>query len=128
LVTSCDDCCRVAADASNGAVADDYAAADPEGAAAVLSGVKNILAGGAASLLSTGVGLLSGAAPQLHAWATGSDAVDDDVDPLLGQPISASSAVSDEEQAAIQAEDRAKSAAYAAAGAKSKSQQIKTML
>jgi hypothetical protein len=79
-------------------------------------------------LLSSGVGLLSGAGPQLDPKATALEAVEyDEVDPLLGQPLPktanvASSVVSDEEKAAMQDEDRAKSAAYAAVEAKNKAQ------
>jgi hypothetical protein len=103
-----------------GSFSDDFAAADPEGAAAVLSGVKSILAGGA-SFVSTGVN-------KLGSFATAS-AVDggDDVDPLLGQPLRKAASVplyalSDEERVAIEAEERSKSAAYAAVDLKSKTQ------
>jgi hypothetical protein len=77
-------------------------------------------------LLSSGVGLLSGAGPQSDSKANVVEAVVyDEVDPLLGQPIlgtanAAHSVVSDEEKAAMQDEDRAKSAAYAAVEAKNK--------
>ncbi len=109
---------------------DDLASADPEGAAAVISGVKSILASGA-SFVSTGVNKLSesfAAAPQLDANSE-TDAVDggEEVDPLLGQPVrkavvAASSCIPDEERAAMEAEERSKSAAYAAVELKSKSQ------
>ncbi len=101
---------------------DDYSAADPEGAAAVLSGVKSIFAGGA-SLLSSGVGMLSGTSA-LPLDSKAAEAVDyDDVDPLLGQALpsvsgSGISVISDEEKFAMEAEEKAKSAAYAAVEAK----------
>jgi hypothetical protein len=102
-----------------GSFSDDFAAADPEGAAAVLSGVKSILAGGA-SFVSTGVN-------KLGSFATASAVDGDDVDPLLGQPLRKAASVplyalSDEERIAIEAEERSKSAAYAAVDLKSKTQ------
>ena len=105
---------------------DDYAAADPEGAAAVLSGVRSIFAGGA-SLLSSGVGMLSGTSA-LPSDSKAAEAVDyDDVDPLLGQALPRSSGsgisvISDEEKFAMEAEEKAKSAAYAAVEAKTNAQ------
>ena len=96
-----------------GSVSEDHADSDPEGAAAVISGVKNILAGGA-SLLSSGVGIISGTGTSV---GTIGDA--DTVDPLMGQPLrmdasAAASIVCNEERAAMEAEEKAKSVAYAA--------------
>lgn len=112
----------------SGNVSDDLASGDPEGAAAVLSGVKNILAGGA-SFVSTGVkGLAESLAiPQWDANSTETVDGGDEVDPLLGQPLRkdavvASSCISDEERAAMEAEEKSKSAAYAAVDLKSKNQ------
>jgi hypothetical protein len=104
-----------------GSVSEDHADSDPEGAAAVISGVKNILAGGA-SLLSSGVGIISGTGTSV---GTIGDA--DTVDPLMGQPLrmdasAAASIVCDEERAAMEAEEKAKSVAYAAVEAKVKTQ------
>jgi len=107
---------------------DDFAAADPEGAAAVLSGVMSVLSGGA-SLLSSGVHRLSGsgAGPQLDANAADAAVDGGDVDPLSGQPLrravgAGSVDVSQEEKIAIEAEERAKSSAYAAVEVKAKVQ------
>ena len=108
------------------AVDDDFA--DPEGAAAVLSGVMSMLSGGA-NLLSSGVNRLSGSGtgPQSDANAA-AIAVDGggDIDPLLGQPIlrrvvgAGSLDMSQDERAASEAEERVKSAAYAEVEVKSK--------
>ena len=107
---------------------DDYAAADPEGAAAVLSGVMSMLSGGA-SLLSSGVHRLSGSGngPQLDASAAVGAVDGGEVDPLLGQPLRkavgvGSCDISQEEKTAIEAEERAKSAAYLAVEVKAKAQ------
>ena len=108
---------------------DDYAAADPEGAAAVLSGVMSMLSGGA-SLLSSGVHRLSGSGngPQLDASAAVGAVDGGEVDPLLGQPLRkavvgmGSCDTSQEEKTAIEAEEMAKSAAYLAVEVKAKAQ------
>lgn len=102
-----------------GSVSEDHA--DPEGAAAVISGVKNILAGGA-SLLSSGVSSIigTGTATQLDSrTSVGTIGNADSVDPLMGQPLrmdasAAASIVCNEERAAMEAEEKAKSVAYAA--------------
>ncbi len=122
-------CCRTSLLNGSGLSGNLSDSADPEGAAAVLSGVKSILAGGA-SFVSTGVNKISGSFVAPHRDAVSeAEAVDsgDEVDPLLGQPVRkaevvASSCISDEERAAIEAEERSKSAAYAAADLKSKTQ------
>jgi recombinational DNA repair protein (RecF pathway) len=80
-------------------------------------------------MISSGVHILGGTgiAPQFNAKGSHKSVDDDDVDPLLGQPlckavITGTSCISDEEKAAMQAEDQAKSAAYAAVEEKAKTQ------
>jgi hypothetical protein len=118
--------CRTSgAGGQRGSVSEDHA--DPEGAAAVLSGVKNILAGisGGASLLSSGLSIISGSstASEMDSSLIQSSVEtvgDDTVDPLMGQPLRIH--ICDEERAAMEAEDKAKSAAYAAVEVKIKTQ------